>query len=451
MQLPDAPIVPTIASLDDLAASFAQWRDHARQCHRLLKLASSFRASRLSSSPPIVSTSTWEERDAALRAEAVSLPSSTSTTSEEQPAGLPFTTAAELPAELVSSKDHAVIRNLLSSRPDLTLTRWRRRTFFTAENWAEWSKWSKTSNTHRDRIEAGRVFLDPTSILIAPNLRSAVAETAADAWHVYRRHLSIVIRQALTVGFPWPEILARLSATLSDSHAGYPRLLNHLTAALGAAALLKYPLLHADVLFYKLDCSYASGSRKYSSDSTTIEWDFATSRQPGEDPVSLAVRVINAFLTKQDDPALTDVTVWSQPSFVKEINNRYVHCLLNDEADPDRGASSSTIFRRKWYETQALYEISEKRAVQLSCEYIAGLHVVTHESVHTSATADFAEAYDAEPPPSAQPLPQLTCNHHPTGLGARHRRDAARAHLQTHREEPPPYAYSTDMLPSQRP
>ena len=67
VQLPDAPIVPTIASLDDLAASFAQWRDHARQCHRLLKLASSFRASRLSSSPPIVSTSTWEERDAALR------------------------------------------------------------------------------------------------------------------------------------------------------------------------------------------------------------------------------------------------------------------------------------------------------------------------------------------------------------------------------------------------
>ena len=84
VQLPDAPIVPTIASLDDLAASFAQWRDHARQCHRLLKLASSFRASRLSSSPPIVSTSTWEERDAALRAEAVSLPSSTPTTSEEQ-------------------------------------------------------------------------------------------------------------------------------------------------------------------------------------------------------------------------------------------------------------------------------------------------------------------------------------------------------------------------------
>ena len=226
VQLPDAPIVPTIASLDDLAASFTQWREHARQRHRLRNLASSFRSSRLSSSPQIVSTSNWAERDAALRAEAVSLPSSTSTASEEQPEGLPFTTPAELPAELVSSKDHAVIRNLLSSRPDFTLTRWRRRTFFTAENWAEWAKWSKTSNTHRDRIEAGRIFLDPKSILIAPNLRSADAESAADAWHIYRRHLSIVIRQALTVGFPWPEILARLSTTFADSHAGYPRLIN---------------------------------------------------------------------------------------------------------------------------------------------------------------------------------------------------------------------------------
>ena len=42
VQLPDAPIVPTIASLDDLAASFAQWRDHARQCHCLRKLDSSY-------------------------------------------------------------------------------------------------------------------------------------------------------------------------------------------------------------------------------------------------------------------------------------------------------------------------------------------------------------------------------------------------------------------------
>ena len=439
---PDYPDVPIVASLDDLAASFARWRDQTRCYHRLLKLASSFRASRRSSpGPRVISTSTWAERDAALRAEAVSLPSSTSTASDEQPEGLPFTSAADLPAELGSSKDHAVIRSLLSSLPDLTLVRWRRRTFFTADNWAEWAKWSRTSNTHRDCIETGRVFLDPTSVLIAPDLRSADAETAADAWHVYRRHLSIIIRQALTVGFPWPEILARLSTTLADPRAGYPRLLNHITAALGATTLLKYPLLHADVLFYKLDCSYASGSQKYSSDSTTIEWDFATSRQPGEDPASLAVRVINAFLMKQDDASLTDVTVWSRPTYVKEINNRYAQCLLNDEADPPRGASSAAVFRKAWYEIQNLYEISEKPAAQLSCEYIAHLYVMTHESVRADAAAILAEAHAAEPQPSAQPPPQLSYSPHPTGRGARIRRDAARAHLQTHHEEPPPQAY----------
>ena len=45
--------------------------------------------------------------------------------------------------------------------------------------------------------------------------------------------------------------------------------------------LVRYPLLHADVLIYKLDCSYSVGSYKYSADSVSVNWESATARRPG--------------------------------------------------------------------------------------------------------------------------------------------------------------------------
>jgi hypothetical protein len=110
-------------------------------------------------------------------------------------------------------------------------------------------------------------------------------------------------------GVPRFELLTRLGTTHSDRKAGYPRLANYITSALDDTSLVRYPFLHTDVLIYKLDCSYAVGSSKYSSDSVTIHWERATSRLPGEDPISLAVRVTNAFVTKYDSATVTDVTV----------------------------------------------------------------------------------------------------------------------------------------------
>ena len=209
------------AEPSELATSFQHWRDSAASRRRLRELAASFRPRRLScathassepmSEPQVTHTSTWAERDAALRASAISLPTSASPTKEEPPSVLPFNTAADLPPDLATCKDRAAICNILQSRVDRTLGRWRRRILYSDSNWAEWAEWSKPSANHRDRIEAGRVFLEPASILTAPHLRSPHTETAADAWNIYRRHLFILIRQALTVGFPWTEILTRPS------------------------------------------------------------------------------------------------------------------------------------------------------------------------------------------------------------------------------------------------
>ena len=106
-----------------IAAPFAYWRYQSRQALRLRHLTASFRASRRSETPLVTSASTWAERDAALREEAVSLKSSSSLSSTELSASLPFSSAAELPAELVASKDHQIICRILSSRIDRQLTR----------------------------------------------------------------------------------------------------------------------------------------------------------------------------------------------------------------------------------------------------------------------------------------------------------------------------------------
>jgi hypothetical protein len=110
------------------------------------------------------------------------------------------------------------------------------------------------------------------------------------------------------VGFPWAELLTRLASTLSDQKSGYPRLAKYITSALYDTLLIRYPLLHADVLFYKLDCSYAVGSSKYSSDSVTVDWERATSRLPGEDPISLAIRELPT-------PSLPSMTALPLPMF----------------------------------------------------------------------------------------------------------------------------------------
>jgi hypothetical protein len=416
----DPTAVDRVPYLINLRDALAKWHTWATSRRRIADLSRQIHRLTPQSNPKITRVSTWSERDADARADAISLTSSSVTTEPER---LPFTTAEELPPELQSSKHHPAICRLLDSRVDITLNRWRRRSLYTDENWAEWAHWQSHSRTHRDANEAGRVFSDRQAILIAPNLRSPNAEAAADAWNVYRRHLLIEFHTALTVGFPWSDILRRLHATISDPEHGYHRLANYIAAACEDRVLLRYPLLHADILIYQLDVSYATGSSKYANDSCTIDWERATSRLPGEDPISLAVRVVNAYLVKSNDPTLTDMTVWDHPSFAHDINVRYAACLHNDDADPDRGAALAREFLHHLYNLRALKEDRLAAPADLSCERIAKLHLIGYESAHYSDHS--APEHPAPPAPS---VPLLTHAHsHKTGAGARARRDARRA------------------------
>jgi len=441
----DPPDGGQVAHLTHMRDALAKWHAWAAGRRRIIDLSRQIRSLKSPASLKVTRASPWPEKDTVARADALSI---TSSSASSEPEGLPFTSPEQLPPELQSHDEVATIRNVLNSRVDYTLSKWRRQSLFTEENWQQWAHWHSPARDHRDANEAGRVFSDRRAMLIAPDLRSPHAEAAADAWNTYRRHLLIEFRTALTVGFSWPEVLARLSTTLSDPVEGYPRIVNYIDSALQDSVLLSLPLLHACVLIYNLDVSYASGSRKYEHDSSTLDWERATSRRPGEDPISLAVRVITAHITKTDDPKINSVTVWQHPHYAHEINRRYAECLRNDESDPEWGATLAIQFHDALNRARARVEENLLPRTDMSCKLIAKRHLVPYESAHAQSAEDseLADIDDSEPPPTLHPQPYRQLSHK-TGAGARARRDARRAAARHTDDRHPDAAYLPDALP----
>ena len=98
----------------------------------------------------------------------------------------------------------------------------------------------------------------------------------------------------------------------------------------------------------KLDKSFAAGSAKYSDDSCSAEWDQTLSRLPGEDALSLAIRVQSAYLETLQHMELDDITVYQDKFHSQQLKNRYDKCLSNDPDDPARGHRSADKFWTGW-------------------------------------------------------------------------------------------------------
>jgi hypothetical protein len=121
----------------DLASAFARWHQQAAQTVQLRRLAAQFRLRRLSSpgQPKVTRVSTWAERDAALRDDAVSIASSGSTASVHtssviQPE-LPFTAPEDMPVGLQSHRlkwgnvvERAIAASELSRKPFCDAAPW---------------------------------------------------------------------------------------------------------------------------------------------------------------------------------------------------------------------------------------------------------------------------------------------------------------------------------------
>ncbi|MGB1657891.1 MAG: hypothetical protein ACPHO4_11120 [Longimicrobiales bacterium] len=266
-----------------------------------------------------------------------------------------------LPTEFTSHPARLAIVKLLELESDNTNSLWFRRAVYTEENFEQWMEWSSPSKTHRDQRPCLN-DLSKETLLIAPDLLEADKKTLEDAWVVYRPYLLDKIQQALLVGCDWKRVLQKLHLAFSDSDKGYPRLKQYIEQALQDNALIKYPLLHADVLFYQLDASY---SEKGTRNPNSTRWKQTLMREPGEDVVTLARRVEGAFLAKFHSPTITKETIYQLPESSDELFTRYKECLRNDVDNPARGVYMSMMCEEKWDQALSKYKKDQKTIIQM--------------------------------------------------------------------------------------
>ena len=114
-------------------------------------------------------------------------------------------------------------------------------------------------------------------------------------------------------------------------------------AAAEDTALKAFPCLHADVVLLHLDRVFNPITHS-SKDTPSNDWDNLRSRDEADNPHSLAVKTVNAFLKKIEGrqwhratgAPYDETTVFSDELCEMELNRKYAELLL---ADPwrDRG------------------------------------------------------------------------------------------------------------------
>lgn len=336
--------------------------------------------------------------------------------STEKSPGLPLITTESIPAELQSHADSATIHNILKTNPDPSGELWRHRYFYTEEL----AKQHGLGEGHPRVVREVKNSL--IEFKVPKSLYSENHEEMAAAWDRFRPAFSNEILQALEVGVEWPDLLRRLLIPLSKEDGGHPRLAQYVKHAVRDPVLTRYPLLHADVLIWTLDESFGSGTA-YAHDSLSADWDRTVSRRCGEDTVTLARRVVDAFVKQINEPAVTATTVWEKTSYASQINERYAACLLNDEGCASRGERNELIFYRHWAVARTRLSLREVPIEHTTCGYIARVYI---------STSECAEALCGIAPSGelAVEADEAGDDRRPPGRGARARRNARRLGLQ---------------------
>ena len=341
-----------------------------------------------------------------------------------------FTTTT-VPDALKTSPSHAVIGQVLRAPLDFTTKDWRVRNFYDQSAVTAYARWSQPeSQPHRDAPDALAELSDPDVLAVPAILRHSNPEIAADAWDQYRRHFIHSLHRAFAAGVDWLRALRAMSLVYSDPTDGHPRINQYIESAMTDRALVVYPLLHADVLLFKLDTSFASGSKLYSKDSRSADWERTTSRLPGEDVITLATRITEAYVKKVSDTEVNTVTVWSTSIYANQIYERFVECLNNDPFGPrERGPDTCQRYMVVWNKAQQKIARGQLDCSALNIIEISLSELEPHES---SMIPFFATDVDDIPDKGTGALPSR--RYTTTGRGARARRAERRLVL----EGPPP-------------
>jgi hypothetical protein len=344
-----------------------------------------------------------EERDAELRLGAFSISAAPSPASSAPTVRLTHTispptiiTADSIPPEFRQSPSYALVGQVLRSHLDLTHRDWRSRAFYSPTAVAEYERWSDPKGQpHRDASDALADLSDPDVLGVPAELRSSDPDVSAAAWDRYRRIQAAALDRAFTAGVAWLRALRAMDLIYSDPEIGHPRISQYITSAMTDHVLLGHPLLHAEVLRFKLDKSFADGSALYSKESRLADWERTTTRLPGEDVVTLATRVTEAYLKKISDPIIDAVTVWSSRHAAREIETRFTVCLLADPVSAERGSQTNYTFQTVWGEIGTRVDCGQAQPSDLNIISIAENKLRHHEAAAAGRLYDLSDIDDS--------------------------------------------------------
>ena len=254
-----------------------------------------------------------------------------------------FRMGGSVPEQLELYKDCSesdILLSVLMSQEDTTATTPFTRACYVREVQLRWIK-----HTH---IREGPTRAAPAAMRAINEmdfpfgLASEQGEAQADTWISFRPSFMIALMESLVQGCPWPDTVRRLLARAArpQESGGNVRLTSHLRRAMRSSQLLQCGVLHAEVIVYLLDESYVGTdmSGAFGRNVNSADWEDLTKLPAGQDCVSMAHEVVEAYIKKSEDPTLTAVNVYERVGPTRDIHAKIAALLHADEGDAARGA-----------------------------------------------------------------------------------------------------------------
>ena len=316
-----------------------------------------------------------------------------------------------------------------------------RRTLYTPENAKLREKNTKISP--KDAMHAGKGVAD--DLKVPPDLDADDARARGLAYlRDFRGDLADMLSSALQKGAPWPDVLRSMASRFKHDH---DQLYAFVKTAIREKLLPDQPLLHADVLLFKLDHAF------HCKEHSISEWDQLQSRTTTMDAGTLLAAIVDAYLDKIDDPDVNRKNVLKNKNHRLALADKVATCLLNDETDEARGLAVFDEFNKTWGHAEREYSLNpsksgladldlqrfgENELKEAENRYerervttatvkslrlnpapridrtVAAAHG-SHSETHSEADTDLASDRQLYPPPPRQ--------HRPKGQGAQRRRD----------------------------
>ena len=169
----------------------------------------------------------------------------------------------------------------------------------------------------------------------------------------YKNHFRVALGQFLSnpllQGANWKDLLQSLYTRFERPKNGHAMLAHFIRIALRDITLHRDPLLHAEVLLFKLDTSF------YSREEGMTPFDRLDSLEPTMDAPTLMAKIVDFYLDKIDDHTMCRTNVLANKVHRAALASKVGTCLLNDERDPARGEVVFSEFNKVWGQLESAY------------------------------------------------------------------------------------------------